>query len=239
VITALLATHLLSQGTAFDYKIGAQTFEGYAVKGFKGKPTVVVVQDWNGVNDHEIEVVNKLGKLGYSAVAIDIYGKGVRPSTVQTCSAESGKYYADPSLFLSRLEGGIKAANIKGKFVAIGYCFGGTGVLELARHNVKNLSGVVSFHGGVKSLSKSPAKINSNVIVLHGAVDPFIEPADVEAVKAEMKRAKSFKFVAYPGAVHAFTVKSMGFEVDGAKYNEAADKGSWDELMKALKSWSK
>lgn len=239
MITAVLATHILGLGKAFDYKIGAQSFEGYAVRGSIGKPTVVVVQDWNGVNDHEIEVVDKLGKLGYSAVAIDIYGKGVRPSTVQTCSAESGKFYADPALFMTRLEGGIKAANIRGKFVAIGYCFGGTGVLELARHNVKDLAGVVSFHGGVKPLSKSLAKINSNVLVLHGAVDPFIEPADVDAVKVEMKRAKSFKFVAYPEAVHAFTVRSMGFEVDGAKYNAAADKGSWNELMKALKSWSK
>ncbi|MEI7576752.1 MAG: dienelactone hydrolase family protein [Armatimonadota bacterium] len=237
MMSTFLATHLLAQGKAFDYKIGDQTFEGYAVTRSKSKPTVVVVQDWNGVNDHEIEVVERLGKLGYSAVAIDVYGKGVRPSSVQTCSAESGKYYADPGLFLSRLEGGIKAANIKGKFVAIGYCFGGTGVLELARHNVKNLAGVVSFHGGVKPLSASPAKINARVMVLHGAIDPFIEAADVEAVKAEMKKAKSFKFVAYPGAVHAFTVKSMGFEVDGAKYNRAADAASWKELTGALKTW--
>lgn len=187
MITTLLATHLFAQGKSFDYKIGAQTFEGYAVTGSKSKPTVVVVQDWNGVNDHEIGVVEKLGKLGYSAVAIDIYGKGVRPSTVQTCSAESGKYYADPALFLQRLEGGIKAAKIKGKFVAIGYCFGGTGVLELARHKVKNLAGVVSFHGGLKALSVSPAKINTNVIVLHGAVDPFVPAADVDAAKLDRK----------------------------------------------------
>jgi dienelactone hydrolase len=110
-------------------------------------------------------------------------------------------------------------------------------VLELARANVKNLAGVVSFHGGLKALAKSPAKINSRVLVLHGAVDPFVPAADVDAVKLEMKKAKSFKFVAYPGAVHAFTVKSMGFEVDGAKYNEAADMGSWKELLTALKTW--
>lgn len=237
MILTLLATHLFNQGKSFDYKIGDQTFEGYAVAGSKSKPTVVVVQDWNGVNDHEIGVVEKLGKLGYSAVAIDIYGKGVRPSTVQTCSAESGKYYADPALFLQRLEGGIKAAKIKGKYIAIGYCFGGTGVLELARHNEKNLAGVVSFHGGLKALSASPAKINSRVMVLHGAVDPFIPAADVDAAKLEFKKAKSFRFVAYPGAVHAFTVRSMGFEVDGAKYNEAADTASWKELMTALKTW--
>jgi dienelactone hydrolase len=237
MITALLATHLFNTGKSFDYKIGSQTFQGYSIAGAASKPTMVVVQDWNGVNDHEIDVVEKLGKLGYSAVAIDIYGKGVRPSSVQTCSAESGKYYADPALFLQRLEGGIKAAKIIGKFIAIGYCFGGTGVLEFARANVKNLVGVVSFHGGLKALARSPAKINSRVLVLHGAVDPFVPAADVDAVKLEMKKAKSFKFVAYPGAVHAFTVKSMGFEVDGAKYNEAADMGSWKELLTALKTW--
>ncbi len=237
MITTLLATHLLIHGKAFEYKIGAQAFEGYAVAGSKTKPTVVVVQDWNGVNDHEIGVVEKLGKLGYNAVAIDIYGKGVRPSTVQTCSAESGKYYADPALYLQRLEGGIKAANIKGKFIAIGYCFGGTGVLELARHNQKNLVGVVSFHGGLKALSASPAKVKSRVMVLHGAIDPFVPADQVDAAKLEFKKAKSFRFVAYPGAVHAFTVRSMGFEVDGAKYNEAADTASWKELMTALKTW--
>jgi dienelactone hydrolase len=89
----------------------------------------------------------------------------------------------------------------------------------------------------LKALAKSPATINSRVLVLHGAVDPFVPAADVDAVKLEMKKAKSFKFVAYPGAVHAFTVKSMGFEVDGAKYNEAADMGSWKEFLTALKSW--
>lgn len=237
MITTAIATALLSQGQSFDYKMGTQTFEGYRSLVKKSKLTVVVVQDWNGVNDHEISVVDKLASLGYSAVAVDVYGKGVRPNTVQTCSAESGKYYADPKLFLSRLEGGIKAANIKGNYVAIGYCFGGTGVLELARNNAKGMVAAVSFHGGLKALTKAPAKINANVVILHGAVDPFVPAADVEAAKLELKRAKSFKFVSYPGAVHAFTVKSMGFEVDGAKYNEAADKASWLELTKALKAW--
>ena len=239
MITTLITAALLAPGQSFEYKIGDQTFEGYRSTVKNSKLTVVVVQDWNGVNDHEIGVVDKLGKLGYNAVAVDIYGKGVRTSSVQTCSAESGKYYADPKLFLQRLEAGIKAAGIKGKYAAIGYCFGGTGVLELARHNEKNLAGVVSFHGGLKALTPSPKKIDTNVVILHGAVDPFVPAADVEAAKTEMKKAKTFKFVSYPGAVHAFTVKSMGFEVDGAKYQEAADKGSWEELKKALKAWSK
>jgi dienelactone hydrolase len=137
------------------------------------------------------------------------------------------------------MQGGIKAAGISGKYAAIGYCFGGTGVLELARINIKGMVGAVSFHGGLKPLTPAPKKMNANVIVMHGLDDPFIPAADFNAISAEMNKAKSFKLFAFSGAVHAFTVKSMGFKVDGAKYDAEADKLSWKELVKALKSWSK
>jgi len=243
MITAIASILLTGPlGKEIEYTIGGDHFVGYGAKTAKfnsKKPVVYVIQDWNGVDAHEQEVVEKLAKAGFSAFAIDIYGKGVRPHDVKGCSAESGKYYADPNLYMKRIQEGAKAFPTNGKKFYIGYCFGGSGVLEFARRNL-GATGVVSFHGGLHSLSKEPAKrINAKVIVLHGAVDPFVPKADVEACKQEMKVAKSFRFVEYPGAVHAFTVKDMGFSVDGAKYDANADTKSWGELMTFLKANAK
>jgi dienelactone hydrolase len=229
-------------GKNLEYSVGQDHFVGYAAKAAKfnpNMPVVYVIQDWNGVDGHEQEVVEKLAVAGYTAFAIDIYGKGVRPSSVQTCSAESGKYYADPELYMKRIQDGVNAFPTKGKKFYIGYCFGGSGVLEVARRNM-GAAGVVSFHGGLQSLSKeSPKKINTNVLVLHGKADPFVPAADVEACKNEMLvAAKTFRFVSYADAVHAFTVKNMGFKVDGAKYDVNADTKSWAELMKFLKEYN-
>lgn len=239
MIAPLIVATFATLGKPFEYKIGDQVFEGYRATVKKAPLTVIVVQDWNGVDEHEKGIVEKLAKLGYNAAAIDVYGKGVRPRTVETCSAESGKYYGNPTLFMERLTGGINALNIKGKRVAAGYCFGGGAVLELARRNLGNLTGVASFHGGMAALAPRAEKISAHVAVYHGGADPFEEKAMVEATKAEMKNARSFSFTEYPGVVHAFTVKSMGFSVDGAKYDEFADKDSWSRFLKNLKAWSK
>lgn len=236
-IASILFTAQVSKDV--EYTVGPAHFVGYIAKpkGAKANgPVVYVIQDWNGVDYHEKEVCVKLAQAGYTAFAIDIYGKDVRPRDVKSCSEESGKYYADPALYMKRIQDGVKVFPTKGKKFFIGYCFGGSGVLEFARRNL-GATGVVSFHGGLASMSKAPAKkINAKVVVLHGAIDPFVAKKDVEACKKEMKVAKSFRFVEYPGAVHAFTVKDMGFQVDGAKYDANADTKSWAELMAFLKA---
>ena len=239
MITAI-ATLLMGDilGKNFAYKSGTEQFVGYAAKAAKfnsNAPVVYVVQDWTGVDAHEEEVVEKLAHSGFTAFAIDIYGKGVRPHDVKGCSSESGKYYANPELYMKRIQDGIAAFPTKGKKFFIGYCFGGTGVLEFARRNL-GATGVISVHGGLARLSKEPAKkIDAKVLILHGAVDPFVSKADLKACTNEMKSAaKSFKLIQYPGAVHAFTVKDMGFKVNGAKYDANADKQSWIEILKFL-----
>jgi dienelactone hydrolase len=241
---SLVASILINApiGKNFEYTVGGEQFVGYAAKTAKfnsNKPVVYVIQDWNGVDTHEHEVVESLAKAGYSAFAIDIYGKGVRPSSVQTCSAESGKYYADPELYMKRIQGGVNAFPTKGKKFYIGYCFGGSGVLEVARRDM-GATGVVSFHGGLTRLGKEPAKrIDARVLVLHGKDDPFVPKADVQKCLEEISIAKSYRFVQYPGAVHAFTVKNMGFEVEGAKFDSNANTKSWKELMGFLKMYAK
>jgi dienelactone hydrolase len=118
------------------------------------------------------------------------------------------------------------------KVAAIGYCFGGTGVIELARSGAL-IKGVVSFHGGLDSPTPADGKnIKGKVLALHGADDPFVKAPDIAAFEQEMKDAKvDYKLVSYPGAVHSFTQKAAGNDNSkGAAYNEAADKASWEEM---------
>lgn len=230
LVATLIALNL---GSDIAYKIGTDDFVGYGAKPAAwtdGSPIVYVIQDWDGVNAHEKEVVDKLAAEGYAAFAIDIYGKNGRPKTPADNGKEAGKYYSNPSLYMERITEGMKAFPTTGSKFAIGYCFGGTGVLEAARRNL-GVKGVASFHGGLKPLEgPKPDRIESDVLVLNGAADPVCPPADVEAVTKEMAVARSFKLVNYEGAVHAFTVKAAG-----ERYQAKADKESWAELMAFLK----
>ena len=149
----------------------------------------------------------------------------------------SGKFKEDRALFHERLNDGLKVlldlpqTDAK-KVAAIGYCFGGTGVLELARSGA-DVGGIVSFHGGLGTPTPEDAKkITAKVLVLHGADDPFVPAAEVEAFRTEMKDAgKEYQFVAYPGAVHAFTQKMAGDDPSkGAAYQAEADAKSWEEM---------
>lgn len=231
---------LLGQGLGkpIDYKIGDEAFEGYGARAKNAKPdspVVYVIQDWDGVNEHEIGVVEKLAAAGYSAFAIDIYGKDHRPSNPQANGAEAKKYYSDPKLYMDRILEGVKVFPTEGKKFFIGYCFGGSGVLEFARRNL-GAAGVVAFHGGLKPLDPNEKEdhIDCDVLVLNGEDDPG-SPAPVrDALAEEFKVAKSFKQLNYPGAVHAFTVKAAG-----TRYNERADKISWVEMMAFLRSHAK
>ena len=123
---------------------------------------------------------------------------------------------------------------IPGKIAAIGYCFGGTTALELARSGA-DVRGIVSFHGGLNTPTPDDAKnIKGRVLVCHGADDPFVKPDEVTAFKDEMAKGKvDMKFIAYPGAVHSFTRPDAGSDNSkGTAYNENADKESWKEMKK-------
>jgi dienelactone hydrolase len=174
------------------------------------------------------------------AFACDIYGKGIRPTAMPDAVAQAGKYKGDRALLRKRVNAGLetllKQEGVdKKRVAAIGYCFGGTSVLELARSGA-DVSGVVSFHGGLSSPTPEDAKnIKAKVLALHGADDPNVPPAEVAAFEKEMRDAKvDWQLVAYGGAVHSFTDKSAGNDNSkGAAYNEKADRRSW-EAMKDL-----
>lgn len=229
-------------GKAIEYPVGEVLCEGWHAydESVAGKrPAILIVHQWTGLSENEKMRAEMLAKLGYNVFALDIYGKGIRPQPPESAK-ESGKYKENRALFRKRLEAGLQV--LRGlpqtdpeNIAAIGYCFGGTGVLELARGGAK-IDGIVSFHGGLGTPTPDDAKnIACEVLVLHGADDPYVPPAEVEAFHREMKAAGvEYEFVAYPGAVHAFTQKMAGDDPSkGAAYQAEADAKSW-EAMKAF-----
>jgi len=226
-------------GKAVAYSSGDQLCEGWhtyddAIGGIR--PSVLIVHQWTGLTEYEKMRAEMLAKLGYNVFALDIYGKGIRPQPPEA-GEMAGKFKGDRALYRERLNDGLEV--LRGlpqtdgkKIAAIGYCFGGTGVLELARSGA-DIRGVVSFHGGLSTPTPEDAKkITCQILVLHGADDPFVPPAEVDDFDVEMASAGlEYGFVAYPGAVHAFTQKMAGDDPSkGAAYNAEADQESWEAM---------
>jgi len=242
VLTVLAGINLSSaaiQTKVIEYKQGDTTLEGVLVydDAVKTKrPGVLVVHQWMGITDYEKKRAEMLAQLGYVAFCADIYGKGVRPTTVADAGATSGKFKADRKLLRERVNAGL--AQLKkselvdaAKIAAIGYCFGGTTVIELARSGAE-LGGVVSFHGGLDSPEPEAGKnIKCKVLALHGAVDPFVPAQDLTAFENELKNAKvDWQLIQYGDAVHSFTDWNATGSLPGAQYNKRADKRSWEAM---------
>lgn len=224
-----------------EYREGETTLEGFHVydDAAKGKrPAVLIIHQWTGLTDYEKGRARQLAELGYNVLAADIYGKGVRP-VPSAAGQEAGKYKGNRELFRARLKAGLEVLQKDertdtAKIAAIGYCFGGTGVLELARSGA-DIAGVVSFHGGLDAASGLEAKaggVKAKVLVLHGAEDPFVPNDQVIAFGKELTDAGvDWQFVAYSDSVHGFTQKMAGNDKSkGAAYNEKADKRSWEAM---------
>ncbi len=220
------------------YKDGSTELEGFlaydsSLVGMKS-PGIVVIHQWAGLSDHEKERSIRLAELGYVAFAVDIYGKGIRPSDMGERGKQAGKYKGNRALFRERLLAGYKKLQSykfvnRNKMGAIGFCFGGTGVLELARTGV-SMKGGVSFHGGLDNPKPGDsAAIRCPILVCTGADDPSVPPSQVSAFENEMTKNKvNFEVISYPGAVHAFTQKAAGNDISkGAAYNQEADEKSW------------
>jgi dienelactone hydrolase len=228
------------QTKTVEYKQGDTTLEGFvayddAIKG--PRPGVLVVHQWMGLTDYEKKRAEMLARLGYVAFCADIYGKGVRPQTRQEAATQAGKYKGDRQLLRARVNAGLEALRQQPlvdqkRTAAIGYCFGGTTVLELARSGAE-LNGVVSFHGGLDAPDPNDGKnIKCKVLVLHGADDPTMSPQDIAAFENEMRTGHvDWQMVKFGGAVHAFTQWNAGNDnARGAAYNEKADKRSWEYM---------
>jgi dienelactone hydrolase len=233
------------QTRTVEYKSGDTACEGFvayddAIK--SERPAILVVHDFMGISDVTKDVVTKLAKAGYIAMAADIYGKGVRPADRDAAGKLAGEYKGNRTLLRQRVMSGydyLKAAPFvaKGKIAVTGYCFGGTTAIELARAGAP-VAGVVSFHGGLDSPTPADGKnIKGKMLILHGADDPFVKAPDIEAFKKELNDAKvDWQMVYYSGAVHAFTNPKAGDDNSkGVAYNANADRRSWQAMLDFLK----
>lgn len=227
-----------------EYKEGDTTLEGYLVYDdsiVNKRPGILIAHQWKGAGDYEKKRGEMLAKLGYVAFAADVYGQGVRPEAVPEASATAARYKEDRELLRKRVNAGLdrmkKLRMVDPERVAaIGYCFGGTTVLELARSGA-DVAGVVSFHGGLSTPTPHDASdIKAKVLVLHGADDPFVPVSEVNAFQEEMQKGGvDWQLHAYGNAVHSFTDWNAGNDPSkGAAYNEAADKRSWAAMRQFL-----
>lgn len=223
-----------------EYKQGDTVLEGYLAwddSNNTTRPGVLIVHEWTGINAHMKQRAEMLAQLGYLAFAADIYGKGIRPAVQADAAKTAGIYKNDRPLMRARVRAGL--AELKNqrlvdpeRIAAMGYCFGGTTVLELARDGA-DVKGVISFHGGLSTPSPLDARnIKGRVLALHGADDPFVKADEVAAFQEEMRNARAdWQFVSYGNAVHSFTNTAAGSDNSkGAAYNEKADKRSWEAM---------
>lgn len=221
------------------YADGNQKLNGVAIapaKGSPAKPGILILPAWMGITQHEKDVAVELSKLGYYAFIADIYGEGNYPKSPQEAGKQAGYYKQNYAEYQKRIQlaldqlikSGAKAENV----AAIGFCFGGGGVLEMARAGMP-VKGVVSFHGSLtKDKARPNTPVKAKVLVLHGADDPHSPKADVDTLEQEMKESKAdWQVILYANAVHSFTDKSAGNDNStGAAYNAEADKHSWQHM---------
>ena len=230
------------------YKVGDTEFTGYLAydDAIKGKrPGVIVVHEWWGHNDYSRERAEKLAGLGYTALALDMYGDGKQASHPDDAGKFAGAVRKNMDVAETRFNAALdllkQQPNVDStQLAAIGYCFGGGLLLELARRGL-DIDAIASFHGSLGTQSPAqPGAVKTRIAVFNGADDPMSKPEQVNAFKDEMEKAGADYFlVDYPGAMHAFT--NPGADELGTKfglplkYNADADNDSWARMQVFLK----
>ena len=241
-------TQAAVKGTEIDYKSGKTTLKGYlayddAVSG--KRPGVLVVHEWWGLNKYARNRADMLAKLGYVAFAVDMYGDGKQASHPQEAqefsSAIADNIELGKSRFLAAMDVLKKDKHVdRNNIAAIGYCFGGSVVLQMAREGV-DLKGVASFHGGLSTKKPAmPGAVRARILVAAGGADPFVPPDQVAGFIKEMNNAGAhYRVNVYSGAKHAFTnpmADQYGEKFNlPLQYNKEADLASWNEMQSFFK----
>lgn len=215
------------------YEVDGQSYEAFTARprGDGPFPAVLIFSDWNGIGDHGRVRAQMMARLGYIAMAGDIFGDGLQP---ENPSAEAGKYYGDTALFRERVTANLGRLRSdpsvdRSRIAAMGYCFGGSGALELARSGA-DIAAVVSFHGGLQTnLPAHPGAVTARVLVLTGTADPVVPDEAIVAFENEMREAGTadWQIHLYSGAMHAFTIPGTNAPDYGAQYDARANARSW------------
>ena len=220
-------------GASVTYQVNGQAYEGYYISPSDRAPFVLLIHDWDGLTDYEIKRANMLADLGYAVFALDLFGKGVRPTEVKDKRQHTGELYKNREKMRTLMKGALDTAKSKGAniqdAVAFGYCFGGAAVLELARSGA-DLKGFATFHGGLKTpQGQNYSKTRGIILIMHGSADSAITIDQFAGLAKELEAAGvSHEMITYGGAQHAFTV------FGSKRYQEAADKKSWKRLTEFL-----
>lgn len=226
MLVVMVTSSAFAGGMAVKYEVDGEAFEGYYSSPSDGAPLVFLVHDWDGLTDYEVKRAQMLSDLGYAVFAVDMFGEGVSPAEVAERRALTGALYQDRERMRKLLYGALEAAKKAGaatdNAVAMGYCFGGTVVLEFARSGA-DMKGFVTFHGGLATPEgQDYSGTKGEVLVLHGSADSAVPMEQFAALASELESAGiRHEMTTYSGAPHAFTV----FGSD--RYREDADKKSW------------
>lgn len=226
LLLLLCSTSALAAGGLVSYTVNGEPFEGYYVSPGANAPLVLLVHDWDGLTDYEVKRSQMLAGMGYAVFAVDLFGKGVRPTELDDKKRLTGALYQDRERMRALLQGGMAAAKAQGgnlgNAVAIGYCFGGAAILELARSGA-DLKGFVAFHGGLETPpGQDYGKTKGKLLILHGSADTAVTMEQFAALAMELEKAGvNHEMISYSGAPHAFTV----FGSD--RYRKDADEKSW------------
>ena len=232
ILTALtLSTLTFAQN--ITYKVDGKDYEGYYKSPSKDAPLVYMVHDWDGITDYEIKRVQMLNDLGYAVFAVDLYGKGIRPTALEDKKSMTKSLYDNRDVMRKRLDAGLQEAKKLGAntqiAVGMGYCFGGSSILELARSG-KDLKAFIPFHGNLATPAGQDYKnTKGKVVVFHGSADAVVPMSEFSDLAVELeKTAIEHEMITYSKAPHAFSV------FGSPNYREDADKKSWERFTKVL-----
>jgi dienelactone hydrolase len=220
-------------GALVTYQVKGQSYEGYYISPSEQAPLVLLIHDWDGLTDYEVKRANMLAESGYAVFAADLFGAGVRPTEVTDKRQHTGDLYKNREKLRALMTGALVAAKQRGakieNAVAVGYCFGGAAVLELARSGA-DLKGFATFHGGLKTPEgQNYAKTRGEILIMHGTADSSITMDQFAGLANELESAGvAHEMITYGGAQHAFTVFGEN------RYQENADKKSWKRFQEFL-----
>ncbi|WP_375750084.1 dienelactone hydrolase family protein [Vibrio sp. HN007] len=227
ILLATIASTSAVAGENITYKVDGESYEGYWSKAKDGAPLVLLVHDWDGLTEYEEKRASMLNEMGYNVFAVDLFGKGVRPTKVEDKRQHTGELYKNRTKLQSLMSGGLAQAGALGgdlnNTVVMGYCFGGAAALESARAGM-DVRGFVTFHGGLKTpQGQSYSNTKAPILILHGTADSAIPMSDFAQLAVELEENKvPHEMITYSGAPHAFTVFGSN------RYREDADKKSWN-----------